>query len=96
MSADLPAPDHDAFAFLLAGHLILPDIIMVEPNHTSSGTDISSAELSSNSSETVSSSSLESTGTSDMDGDSDMDGGSDMGRSEYRNKEAIAAAYMGE
>jgi len=94
--AGLPAPDHHAFASPPAGHPTLPDIIMAQPNRTSSGTDISSAGLSSNSSGNVSSSSPESEGASDMDDDSDMDGGSDMGGSEYGNEEAIAAAYMGD
>jgi hypothetical protein len=94
--AGLPAPDHHAFASPPAGHLTLPDIIMAQPNRTSSGTDISSAGLSSNSSGHVSSSSPESEAASDMDDESDVDGGSDMGGSEYGNEEAIAAAYTGD
>jgi hypothetical protein len=72
------AADQHAFA-PPAGHQTLPDTMLVKPVHTSSGTDISEAGLSSNSSGTVSSSSSESVGGSDMDGDSDMAGASDMG-----------------
>jgi hypothetical protein len=94
--AVFPATDHHAVASPPAGHPTLPDIIMAQPTRTSSGTDISLAGLSSNSSGNVSSSRAESEGASEMEDDSDMDGRSDMGESEYGNEEAIAAAYTGD
>jgi hypothetical protein len=93
------ASDVGPSASVQAGHPLpqtLPDIIMGDDIHASSGTDISSAGLSSNSSGTVASSSIESEGASDMSGDSDMDGGSDMGEDEYDDEEGIAAAYTGD
>ena len=73
-----------------------PDIIMEDAIHTSSGTDVSSAGLSSNSSGTAASSNIESDGSGDRNGDSDMDEGSNMEGSEYENEEAIAAGYTGD